>query len=121
MTHAGGGGEPERPRAGLRVGHPHRRVERRRPLVDLVEERAQVTGEVVERAARRHHVDEAEQRRAQLGVARGELHRLVVQRLDRVAGGGRERIGELATDALDFALRATAVMVGRYAGPGLLD
>ena len=44
-------------------------------------------GEVIERAARRHDVDEPEQRRAQLAVAAGELHRPGVDRAERVAAG----------------------------------
>ena len=88
----GSGGKAERAGAGLRVRHPDRHVERRGPVVHLVQERAQVAGEVLERAARRYHVDEAVRRRAQLGVARRELHRLVVQRLHRVAGGRLKRI-----------------------------
>ena len=59
---------------------------RRRRLLHLAEEAGQVAREVVERAAGGHDVDEAEQRRLELGVLRGELHRLGVRGLQ--AGGG---------------------------------
>ena len=56
---------PSALRPGGVVGQPHRGVERRRPLRDLLEVGDQVRGEVVERAAGGGHVDEPEQRRAQ--------------------------------------------------------
>jgi alkylhydroperoxidase family enzyme len=46
-----------------------------------------MAGEVVEAPARRHDVDEAEQRGAQLGVLGGEVHGAVVERAQRVAAG----------------------------------
>ena len=54
--------------------------------------------EVVERAAGRDDVDEAEQRGLQLGVLGGELHRLAVGGRDRVARRRRQRVGEPAAD-----------------------
>ena len=60
--------------------------------------------EVVERAARGHDVDEAEERRAQLVVAGRQPHRLAVERLHRVAGRGREGGCEAAPDRLDLPL-----------------
>ena len=59
--------------------------------LDLAEEAGQVAGEVVERAARRDDVDEAEQRGLQLAVLGGELHRLLVGELERVARRRRHR------------------------------
>ena len=58
--------------------------------------------EVVEDAAGRDDVDEAEQRGAQLGVLRGEVHGLVVELLDGVARGGRERRGEVLAGGEDL-------------------
>ena len=65
VTDCGSGGKAERAGAGLRVRHPDRHVERRGPVVHLVQERSG-GGRGPRRAARRYHVDEAEQRRAQL-------------------------------------------------------
>jgi hypothetical protein len=70
-----------------------------RTLVDLVQQRAQVAGEIVEGSARGHDVDEPEERRAQLGVAGREVQARVVERLQRVAGVGGKRLGELEADA----------------------
>ena len=67
-------------------------------LADLAEEAGEVARQVVEVAAGRHDVDEAEQRGLQLGVLRGELHRLLVGRLQRVARGARQRGGQLLAD-----------------------
>ena len=50
---------------------------------------AEVAREVVERAAGGDDVDEAEQRGPQLGVLRGEVHRLVVDRLAADCGSPR--------------------------------
>jgi hypothetical protein len=72
--------------------------------VDLTQKRAQVAREVVERAARRHHVHEPEERGAQLGVPRGEVHRLVVDRPERVACLAWQRRSELEPDAMDLCL-----------------
>ena len=60
--------------------------------------------EVVERAARRHHVDEPEQRSPQLLVARGELHRPGVERPHRMARDRGKCGRELAADAPDLVL-----------------
>jgi hypothetical protein len=57
---ARGGGRAEGLPAGTRVRGPHRGAERRRALVDLGQVLAEVTREVVERAARRRHVHEPE-------------------------------------------------------------
>ncbi len=78
--------------ARARVRHPHRRRERRRLLARLAEVLRQVRGQVVERAAGGRHVDQPEQRGAQLVVGRGQLHRPFVERPQRVArarGEGR--------------------------------
>ena len=104
VAHAGRAGGAERRAAGLRVAHPHRRAQRRRPLADLVEEAGQVRGEVVERAAGGDDVDEAKQRGAQLVVLGGEVHRAVVERLERMAAVRRERVVQRAPDALDLGL-----------------
>ena len=50
-----------------------------------------------------HDVDEAEQRRLELRVRGGEVHRLVVDRLQRVARGG-QRGGEPPADLEELAL-----------------
>ena len=83
------GGGAERLAPGPRLRHAHRDLQRRRAVVDLVEEAAEVAREVVERAAGGDDVDEAEQGGAQVGVLRGEVHRLVVDRLQRVAARPR--------------------------------
>ena len=70
--------------------------------------RGQMAREVVEVARRGHDVDEAEQRGLELGVRRGEVHRLVVDRLQRVAGG-RKRAGEPLAHLEQFALQRRSV------------
>ena len=95
---AGGRGGAQRGAAGARVAHPHRHGDRRRRRLDLAEEAGQVAGEVVERAAGRDDVDEPEQRGLELGVLRGELHRLLVGGLERVARAGGQRVGEPLSD-----------------------
>ena len=55
--------------------------ERRRAVVHLGEVLAEVAREVVERPARGRHVHEPEERGPQLRVARGQLHRALVERL----------------------------------------
>ena len=65
----GGGGAPERLAAGAAGAHAHRGVERRRALVDLVEEAGEVRDDVVDGAAGRHDVDEPEQRGARSASA----------------------------------------------------
>ena len=70
---------------------------------------AEVAGEVVERPARGRHVDEPEERRAQLGVARGQLHRALVDGLERVPRARGKRVRELAPDALDIRFQQPRV------------
>ena len=65
--------------------------------------------EVVERAAGGHDVDEAEQRGLELGVLRGELHRLLVGGLERVARRRRERRPEPLADRVQLALQRGVV------------
>ena len=103
---AGRGGGAERLAPGPRLRHAHRDLQRRRAVVDLVEEAAEVAREVVERAAGGDDVDEAEQGRAEVGVLRGEVHRLVVDRLQRVAARPRQRRGEIAPDRDDVGFRS---------------
>ena len=114
---AAGGGGAERGPARLRVRDPHRRRDRRRGVRNLLEEAGQMAREVVERAARRDDVDEPEQRRAQLAVARGELHRPRVERPHRMARGGRERGGQLGADPLDLGSSASPVAAHGAAAP----
>ena len=76
-------------------------------LADLVEEARQVRREIVERAAGGDDVDEAKQRGAQLVVLGREVHRAVVERLERVAAVRRKRVVQCAPDAPDLALRAS--------------
>ena len=64
----------------------------------------EVAREVIQGAAGRSDVDEAEQRRAQLPVAGGELHRAGVQDFERIARGRGERGRELGTDLSDGVL-----------------
>ena len=85
VAHPGRGGRPERGSSRAGAGHPHRRLDRGRALVDLLQVLGQMPREVVERAAGRRHVDEAEQRGSQLGVLGGELHRLLVEGTQRIA------------------------------------
>ncbi len=68
--------------------------------------------EIVERAARRNDVDEPEQRRPQLAVAGGELHRPGIERSERMPRAGRERRGEIAADLPDLILER--VGLGRH-------
>ena len=95
---------PSACRPGARSGRLHRGLDRRRAVVHLVEVGAQVAGQVVERARRRRDVHQAEERGAQLGVARGHLHRLRVHRLDRIARGPRQRGVQLPSDLADPVL-----------------
>ena len=99
---------PSAARPGRECDHAHRGLERRRAVVDLGEEAAQVPREVVEVAAGRHDVDEAEQRGAQLGVLGGQVHRLLVELLEGVARGGRERGGEVLADGEELGSSARA-------------
>jgi hypothetical protein len=64
-----------------------------------------VAREVVHVAAGRHDVDEAEQRRLELRVARREIHRLVVERLQRAQGGRRQRVRQPLPDREQLLLQ----------------
>jgi hypothetical protein len=83
VPHAARRGGAQGGAARLGRAHPHGHVERRRPLPHLAEVAGEVARQVVERAAGGRHVHEAKQRRPQLGVLRGELHGLRVERLHR--------------------------------------
>ena len=107
------GGRAQGLAPGPRLRHAHRDLQRRRAVVDLLEEPAEVAREVVERAARGDDVDEAEQGCAQVGVLRGEVHRLVVHRLQRVAARPRQRRGEIAPDGDDVGFRGRGACHGR--------
>ena len=72
--------------------------------LDLAEEAGQVAREVVEVAAGGHDVDEAEQRRLELGVGGREVHRLVVERLQRVARASAAPPASLRPDLEQLAL-----------------
>ena len=124
---AGRGRRAERRAPGARGSHAHRDLDRRRRIVDVVEERRQMAREVVERAAGGHDVDEAKQRGAQLLVLGGELHRAVVERAQRSARTLRESGGEAPPDGLDLWLDLLRVHHGddtpgrpgqHAAGPG---
>ena len=106
---AGGGRGAQRGAAGARVAHPHRDRDRRRRRLDLAEEAGQVAREVVERAAGRDDVDEAEQRGLELGVLRRELHRLLVGGLERVARRRGQRVVQLASDFEQLGLEPRLV------------
>ena len=110
--HAGGGGGAERLAARLRAAHPHGDGDRRRRLADLAQEAGQVAGEVVEVAAGGDDVDEAEQRRLELLVGRGEVHRLVVDRLQRVARLRGHVGSQPATDLMQVGFQASLVHQG---------
>ena len=109
---AAGGRRPERgaagpvpgsaspPRSGAGLGH-------------LGQEAGQMAGDVVERPAGGHDVDEPEQRGAQLLVARGELHRPGVERAHGMAGGRGECGGQLGADPADLGLDRVAVALTR--------
>ena len=71
-----------------------------------------MAGEVVERAAGRHDVDEAEQRGLQLAVLRRELHRLLVGALERVARRRRHRRREPLADGEQLLLERTLLHHG---------
>ena len=68
-----------------------------------------MAGEIVQRPARGHHVDEPEQRRLELAIAGGKLHRARVQRAHRMPGARRKRGSDLAADAVDLALQRLAL------------
>ena len=109
VAHARGRRGAERGAARPRARHPHRGLDRRRALVHLLEVAGEVPGEVVERPAGRRHVHEAEQRGAQLGVLRGELHRRAGRA--RAAGGATSRAGPAwmrAPHLLKLRLHASA-------------
>ena len=89
----------------LAVAHLHRDADGRGRRLDLGQEARQVACQVVEVAAGRHDVDEAEQRGLELGVARGEVHRLVVERLQRAARGRRQALPQAPADLVQFAFQ----------------
>ena len=103
---AGGRGGAQRRAPGLGLRHAHRDLQRRRAVADLLQEAAEVAREVVERAAGGDDVDEAEQGGPQLGVLRGEVHRLVVDRPQRIAARPGQRRGEIAPDREDVGFRS---------------
>jgi hypothetical protein len=76
----------------------------RRALVDLVEVLSEVPREVVQRARGRRHVDEAEQRGPELGVLGSQLHRLLVERAQRIARPRGERGVDRAAHTLKIPL-----------------
>ena len=85
----------------------------------LVEEVAEVARDVVEGPARRDHVDEPEQRGAELAIARREIHRPGIERPYRVARARGEGGGELLSDPLDLGLELShGHRVGRHLPPG---
>src|SRR2546421_3382059 len=95
------------------MGNAHRRRDRRRRFRQLVEISREVTREIVERAAGRNHVDEPEQRGAELAIGGGKFDRSRVQRPERMPRARwkcrRQLLAELARAALDgFALEAQA-------------
>jgi hypothetical protein len=47
-AHARRGGRSQGRAPGTRIGHPHRAVERRRAVVDLLQEAGQVAGQIVQ-------------------------------------------------------------------------
>ena len=107
VLHARGGRRPQRRTAGLRAPHLHGDADRRGRGLDLAEEAGQVAGEVVEVPAGGHDVHEPEQRGLQLGVLRGEVHRLLVERLEGIARdghGGRQALADLVQLRLQGAL-----------------
>ena len=119
VAHAGGGGHAERAAARLRVAHLHRDSHGRRGRLQLAEEAGQVPRQVVEAAARRDDVDEAEQRRLELGVGGGEVHRPVVERLQRIARA-RQRRRQPSADVEQLALDGCVVDHGVRAYDGTL-
>ena len=102
---AGRGGAAERGPAGARVAHLHRDGDRRRRLLDLAQEARQVRGEVVDVPAGGDDVDEAEQRRLELGVAGGHRHRLVVERLQGAPRGRRQALPQAPADRVQLAFQ----------------
>jgi hypothetical protein len=98
------GGGAQRGAPGLAAAQPHGLLERHGLLVDLREEAAEVLREVVDRPAGGDHVDEAEQRRLELRVARGEVHRLVVECRQRSPDGGGHRLRQLPPDREDVGI-----------------
>jgi len=96
-----------------RVAHAHGDAEARRRLVDLAQEAREVAGEVLERAAGRHDVDEAEQRGLELGVLGGQIHGLVVERAERVALRGH-RGREAGPDVAQLRLEEGLLHHGRH-------
>ena len=79
VAHAGGGRGSQRLAPGGVAGEPHRGVDRRRALRHLVEVGDQVRAQVIDGTAGGRHIDEPKQRRPELRVLGGELHRLLVE------------------------------------------
>ena len=104
VAHPAGGRRPQRGAPRARARHPHGHRQRRGRLGHLLQVADEVAGEIVQRAARRHHVDEAKQRRPQLAVAGGHLHGARVEGLERLARGGRERRRERLADLAQLGL-----------------
>ena len=94
----------ERGASGAHVGDAHRRRDRRGSVGELLEEAAEVARHVVERPARRDHVDEPKQRRSELAVARRQVHRPGVERAHRVPGRRWDRTGQLGAHSADLVL-----------------
>jgi hypothetical protein len=97
-------GDPQRPAPGRPLGGAHRRADRYRALVDLVEVLAQVPCQLRRRAAGRRHVDEAKERRPQLLVVRRRLHGTLVERPHRMAERRWQPVVERAADPLELRL-----------------
>ena len=112
VAHACGGGRAQRGAPGLRPAHPHGHLERRWPVRDVVQEPGEVAREVVERAAGGRDVHEPEERGAQLVVLGGEVHRLRVERLERVARRRGERRGEVLADLEDRRVERSGARAG---------
>jgi hypothetical protein len=104
VPHAGGrrGAQRGSPRA--RLAHAHGGPQGRRLLVDRLEVAGQVAGQLIQRPARRGHVHEPEQGRAELRVLGRQLHRLVVERTHRIARARGQTRGDLAPDLAQAGL-----------------
>ena len=112
---AGGGRGAERGPAGLGAAEPDRSRDGLGGILDLGQEADEVARQVVQRMTRRRHVDEPEQRRLELPVRRGQLHRARVDRAQRVARRRRKRCGDLAADGLGGRLELLAIDAGTHA------
>ena len=87
VPNAGRGGGAKRGAAEPAAGDAARRATAAGLIVELGQEAGEMGGKVVERPARRHDVDEAEQRRAQLAIACGQLQGSLVGGLERAVRG----------------------------------